>query len=227
MTSHTQPSGPKEHRDEGLSLVEVLVATALFGLLGSVLLSIALSTSRLTDDTRQLTGVNEQSRLSMERLGRELRQADKILAVKLPAGPTDSTALTFWTDFNGNNAEDLNASDPEVLTYRWDPATSRLTLTANDASGTAVTRPLLSEKVSAFTIGLHSSLWQYDTPPADGSVDWTELDAAGAPVGNNNGKPDDPELDFIDLVDLSMTVLDGSHAQTYETHVDLRNRNQN
>ncbi|MDX6252924.1 MAG: hypothetical protein QOF10_6284 [Kribbellaceae bacterium] len=222
-----EASGPKRHRDKGMSLVEVIVGIGLFGALGSALMAIALSTSRVTDDTRELTGVNEESRLAMERLSRELRQANRILAVHLPANTADNTALTFWTDFNGNGAEDLNAADPEVLTYRWDPTTSRLTLTANDPSGTAVTRPLLSEKVSAFTLGLYSSLWQYDDNPADGRVSWTELDASGAPVGNGNGQPDDIELKNVDLVDLSMTVLDGTHAQTYQTHVDLRNRNQN
>jgi hypothetical protein len=39
--------------------------------------------------------------------------------------------------------------------------------------------------------------------------------------------PDTIELDLVDLVTISMTVLDGPHKQTYRTEVDLRNRNQN
>jgi hypothetical protein len=36
--------------------------------------------------------------------------------------------------------------------------------------------------------------------------------------------PDGPELDHIDLVDITMTVLDGPRAQTYRTQVDMRNQ---
>ena len=137
----------------------------LFAMLGTLLLGLALSTGKVTTDTRALANVSEESRLAMERMTRELRQSSGLTAVELPGG--SSTALTFWTDFNGNEAPDLNAADPEVLTYRWDPATSMLTLTANDATGTAVTRPVLAAQVSRFTVDLRSSKWQYDTRRRD------------------------------------------------------------
>lgn len=209
-------------RDAGTSLVEVLVGMGLFGLLGTLLLGLGLSTSQVTEDTRALANVAEESRLAMERMTRELRQASTITAVQLPPA-SSTTAVTFWTDFNGNGVKELNAADPEVLTYRWNPTTSRLTLTANDASGTAITRPVLASDVSSFTLGLRSSKWQYDTN-GDGTTTWEELDAATAPVGNANSVPDAAELANIDLVELSMTVLDGPRAQTYTTTVDLRNR---
>jgi len=217
---------PPHPRDSGSTLIEIMVALALFGLLGSALLSFVLSTQKVTENTRQMTSVNEEARLAMERLTRELRQASAVREVHLPASATDSTAITFWTDFDGNGTEDLNAADPEVLTYRWQPTTGELTLTANDASGTAVTRPVLAANVTAFTLSLRSSLWEYDrSSPKDGVTDWTELDANGAPVGNQNGVLDAPELDHLDAVGVSMTVLDGPFAQTYQTQVDLRNRN--
>ncbi len=212
-----------QDRDRGMSLVEVLVGIGLFGVLGAVLLSLALSTSRVTDDTRELTNVNEEARLAVERLTRELREANEIVAVQRTGN--DITALTVWIDFNGNGAKDLDAADPEVLTYRWDPTEKQLTLTANDPNGTAITQPLLSANVSAFSITLNSSQWQYDTNPHDGTTTWLELDAP--PIGNNNRVPDGEELKHIDLVGITMTVLDGPHAQTYTTQVDLRNRNLN
>ena len=207
-------------RDDGFSLVEVLVAMSLFGVLGSLLLGLALGTSRVTEDVRSLTNVNEESRLAMERMVRELRQARSITAVTLP--PASTTSLTFWTDFNGNDAADLAAADPEVLTYRWNPATNRLTLTANDATASAVTRPVLAASVSGFVLELRSSRWQLDAD-GNGQTTWQELDAP-AGGGNGNGVPDGTELDAIDQVGLTMTVLDGSRAQTYTTRVDLRNR---
>ena len=207
-------------RDDGFSLVEVLVAMALFGVLGSLLLGLALGTSRVTEDVRGLTTVNEESRLAMERMTRELRQARSITAVTVP--PASTTSLTFWTDFNGNDAADLAVDDPEVLTYRWNPATNRLTLTANDASATAVTRPVLAASVSGLTLELRSSRWQLDAD-GDGLTTWQELDAPAA-GGNGNGVPDGTELDALDQVGLTMTVVDGARSQTYTTRVDLRNR---
>jgi type II secretory pathway pseudopilin PulG len=213
-------------RDEGISLVEVLVAMGLFGVLSTLLLGFAISTSQVTDDTRKLAGVNEESRLAMERFSRELRQANEILSFTLPADPTtDPVAMTFWTDFDGDGAQDLSATDPEVLTYRWDPTNHRLTLTANDPSGTAVTRPVLASNVSAFTLDLSSSLWEHDHN-GDGVTTWQEIDGY-APVGDHDGVPDPLELDLVDLVSVSMTVLDGPHRQTYTSQVDLRNQNQN
>lgn len=215
---HERASRP---RDAGISLVEVLVGMGLFAVLGTLLLGLALSTSKVTSDTRTLANVGEESRLAMERMTRELRQASTVTAVQLP--PSATTAFTFWTDFDGNGVQDLNAADPEVLTYRWNPVTSRLTLTANDAAGVATTRPVLAAHVSGFALGLRSSKWQYDTN-GDGKTTWQELDAAALPIGNQNGLPDGPELASLDLVELTMTVLDGEHAQTYTTKVDLRNR---
>lgn len=209
------------NRDAGLSLVEVLVGMALFGVLGTLLLGLALSTSRVTEDTRNLAGVTEQARLAMERITRELRQAEEVRSVQFTGG--EPSALTFWTDFNGNGEVNLNAADPEVMTYRWNQGTSALTLTANDADGTAITQPVMAVDVTRFTIDLLSSQWQYDLN-GNGTTTWQELDQSGAPVGNANGTLDTPELAEIDLVGVSMKVSRGSRAQEYSTQVDLRNQ---
>ena len=214
-------------RDAGLGLVEVIVAMGLFGLLTTVLLGFALGTGRVAEDTRMLSGVNEESRLAMERFARELRQAREITAYTRPAAPGDEVAFTFWTDFDGDGVKDLGVDDPEILTYRWDPDDNELTLTANDADGSELTRPVLAVNVSRFDIELYSSKWEYDvrpTPTPDGMTSWEELDLA---VGGNNGVPEPADLQYVDMVTVTMTVLDGPHRQTYRTEVDLRNRNQN
>ena len=226
---------PAPSRDEGVSLVEVLVAMGLFAVLGTLLLGLALSTSKVTEDTRDLSSVSEQSRLAMERMTRELRQAGRprggLPRTPRASFPNDETAIKFWTDFDGDKVQDDSAADPEVMTYRWSPATSELTLTANDPSGAAVTRPMLAVNVTRFVLGLRSSNWQYDTspPPDENSTTWEELDSAGAPVGNNDGIANGPELKNIDLLSIGLTVhgQPGStvtHSQTYNTQVDLRNQ---
>lgn len=221
-------------RDQGMTLIEVLVAMGLFALLGSLLLGAVLSTSRVTESTRDRTSVNEEARLAMERMTRELRQANSIDSVTIPATPGGGlTSFTFWTDFDGNGLRGGTVSDPEVLTYRWNPATKRLTLT--DEAAVSGTRPVLAAQVSFFEADLRSSRWQYDgneevpdngidDNAPDGITSWIELDRAAVPVGNNNGTPD-VELAFVDLLSVRMTVDDDSGSATYRTQIDLRNRN--
>lgn len=225
----TTPQDLEEQPDAGFSLVEVLVAMGLFAVVGTLLLGFALSTSAVSDDARSSSDLTGESRIAMERMARELRQASDVIAVQFQSATSTTTAITFWTDFDGDGVRDLDAADPEVLTYRWEPGTARLTLTADDASGTAVTRPILSGDVVSLDLQLRSSLWQYDGElgtPLDGVTSWEELDAAGAPVGNGNGRPDDPELEHIDLVAVRLVVDDGDRTQTFSFQADLRNRAQ-
>jgi type II secretory pathway pseudopilin PulG len=207
--------------DGGFTLIELLVAMGLFIVLMSIIMLMVTSASRATQDTRQFTNINEQARIATERLSRELRQASQIRSVSLPPSAGGDLTVTFGVDFNGNGVIEDVVADPEVLTYRYQASTKRLTLTANDETGVAITRPILSEQVSAFDIQFRSSLWQYDAN-ADGVTDWTELDAA-AGVGNNNHVLDTPELAKIDLVSITLSVLEGPHQQTYQTQVSLRN----
>lgn len=211
-------------RDQGMTLIEVLVAMGLFGILSTLLLGLAVSTSAITDDTRARTGVTEEARTAMERMTREVRQASEIESVTLPsaANPTGITSFTFWTDFDGDGLKSGNAADPEVMTYRWNPANRRLSLTAQTGS-VEETRPVLAADVSSFVVELRSSSWEYDAN-GDGITTWQELDAAGPPVGNGNGAPDIVELERIDLLAVTLTVEDGAGRQTYRTQIDLRNR---
>jgi len=98
--------------DEGFTLVEMLVAMGLFIMLMSMIMLMVTSASRATQDTRQFTNINEQARLAVERLTRELRQASEIRAVSLPATAGGDVTLTFGVDFNGNGVIDDVAADP-------------------------------------------------------------------------------------------------------------------
>jgi prepilin-type N-terminal cleavage/methylation domain-containing protein len=212
--------------DAGFSLVELLVGMALLSVLGATLLSMALSLQKSTTDATRNADLLHETQLAMERIVRELRQAGRIDDVELPASAADPTAITFFADFDNDGHEDLDAFDPEVLTYRFLPATGQLTLTVDDADGNAITTPILATNVTDFDLDLRSSLWQYDrSVPRDGIVTWAELDATPG-VGNQNGIADAPELQIIDSVVLTVAVADGSRNQTYRTQVNFRNRDQ-
>src|SRR3546814_10923468 len=128
--------------------------------------------------------------------------------------------MTFWTDVNGKGVQDQNAADPEVLTYRWRPDTQTLTLTANDASGTATPQPVLAAAVSNFTLELRSSACQHDAN-GHGNTTWLEVDYA---VGHNNGVADSTELPLLVLVSVSITAPDHTHEPAYQNPVALRTR---
>jgi prepilin-type N-terminal cleavage/methylation domain-containing protein len=211
--------------DHGFTLIEMLVAMVLSSVLGTLVLGVSLGLRHDADAVHASSDLQDAVRLATERIVRELRQAGSIDEVDLPQSGNDPTAITFWADFNGNGVRDLDVSDPEVLTYRLVPGTGQLTLTVDDARGSAVTTPILATNVTAFGIDLHSSLWQYDRN-GDGIVTWQELDTASG-IGNNNGKPDGRELPLLDSVIVAITVRDGSHSQTYRTQVDFRNQQQN
>ena len=225
--------------DAGTSLIELLVAIGLFGLLGTLLLGFAISTSVVTKDTRSAANIAEESRLGMERLTRELRQAESIEDIQLPATSTDPLRFTLWADFNGNNCADADALDPEVLTYEWAPPQAghegRLTLTAN-IDGEVRQRRVLASNVTQFKVGFHSSSWKYDAPSGpnptdgpDGVITWEELDSSR--IGNGNGRPDGvAELKLIDILAVTMTVADNTentHSISYRTAVNLRNQDGN
>jgi prepilin-type N-terminal cleavage/methylation domain-containing protein len=212
--------------DAGFTMVELLVGMVLLGILGTTLMAMALSMQKSTMASQKNADLLHETQLAMERLVRELRQAGTIDAVELPATPTSPSAITFFADFDNDGVRDLDASDPEVLTYRFTPTTGKLTLTVNDAAGNAITTPILAGNVTGFGLELRSSLWQYDrTVPPDGIVTWAELDATPG-VGDNDGIPDPAELALIDSVVVTVSVADGAHRQTYRTQVDFRNRNQ-
>jgi type II secretory pathway pseudopilin PulG len=207
-------------------MIELLVGMALLSVLGTILMGMALSMQKSTMASEKNADLLHETQLAMERLVRELRQAGTIDEVELPTTPTSPSAITFFADFDNDGVRDLDASDPEVLTYRFTPSTGKLTLTVDDADGNAITTPILAGNVTGFGLELRTSLWQYDrSVPRDGIVTWAELDATPG-VGDNDGIPDPAELKLIDSVVVTISVNDGARNQTYRTQVDFRNRNQ-
>lgn len=207
-------------RDDGFTMVEMLVSMALFAVLGTVLLSFGLGSARVADGVQAATDVTEEARLATERITRELRQAEGLSgAVVDDAGRV--VAITLEVDFDGSGTIDTTAIDPEVLTYRWLADDERLTLTANSD----LTRPVLAGGVERVDIRLRSSQWIYDGADAsepDGTTTWQELDKSS--IGNDNGQPDEDELPFIDLVSVELVVRDGDTSRRFTVQADMRNR---
>ena len=237
--------------DDGFTLVEMLVAmVVVFVLLGFTFTAIVASNGVVTT-TAQLQNLNEEARQALNRMARDLRQATTVVTAVNPDGTgfnaNKITAIRMQADFDGDSCIGgvpmagvtsaclpYNASNPEDITYCYEPSTAQLYVIDNQVTP-AVTpisststncsggQPLLAGNVSAFKVEYRSNNYRYDLDPTDGVTTWSELDESGPSVGNINGLLD-VELSNIDSVVLDVTMKIGNHAQAYRTQVDLRNR---
>jgi prepilin-type N-terminal cleavage/methylation domain-containing protein len=239
----------RRHTDQGFTVIEMLVAMLLLGALGTVFMTTVLGAQKSAGATTSSQDLNEEARLALNRLARELRQATAIASVQNPDGASYDasaiTSLTFTADFNGDGCIDgvaptptptptpvclpYAASNPETLTYCWDPGASvrQLYLIPGTLSGSSCSvstaLPILAGQVTAFKLSYRSNQYLYDAN-GDGITTWTELDQAGPPVGNDDGALGQPELSQVDSVVIELAVsAGGKHAQSYMTQVDLRN----
>jgi prepilin-type N-terminal cleavage/methylation domain-containing protein len=223
----------------GFTLVELLVAAGLFLVLSTMLFSTVISGARQARNGREYNDLNEEARLLLNRMSRELREAQAISAVTNPGAAVSSagtalyptyyapaagnSSVTFDVDFNGNGTIEPTAADPERLTYQYDRANRRVLLTA-----AGETLPVLAGNVEAFAMRYTSRVYQSDgsvNVTKDGTVNWEELDADTVNAGGNqNHVLDGQELTRIDSITIEVTVLKGARQQTYRTQVDLRNR---
>lgn len=196
--------------------------------------------NRITDDLRQ----------AMPTFASDGTETPALLSTQNPyAAPSGYgytvgavTSVTLQADFDGDgcvgttpiNAPGTcpspgSAAGPETETVCWggalDPALYLVAGTV--ASGTCkpsdgtAPQPLLSGKVTAFTLTFTSNLYPYQE--ADGVTYWWDLDAAGAPVGDNSKSLTTAELDHINAVVLQMTMQNDGHTQSFQTTVALRN----
>ena len=226
--------------DKGFTLAELLVASSLFLLLSSMVFTTVVAATRQAQGSREYNDLNEEARLLMNRMSRELREAQAITGVSNPGGavtaagtpmytgyysadPEADTSVTFDVDFNGNGTIEESADDPEQLTYRYDRENRRVLLVAD-----GVSLPVLAAQVESFAFRYTSRVYDADGAVdgvADGVVNWEELDADEVHAGGNDNRVlDGAELSKIDSITIEITVLRGSRQQTYRTQVDLRNR---
>ena len=216
MSAHTATPGvhTESATDAGFTMIEMLVAMALFAALGTVLIGFAMGSSRVADDVRESGNVVGEARLAVERMSREFRQASELSGAQVAGGKVVS--LTVGVDFDGDGTVEDDPADPERLTYTWDASTRELTL-----SGGGSTVQVLAGGVVAADIRLRSSAWIQDLD-GDGTTTWPELDQSS--IGNKNGAPDAAELTLIDLVSVELLVRDGDTERRFTVQADMRNR---
>ena len=226
--------------DRGFTLTEMLVASFVFLTLSGAIFATVLASAQHAQVNRQYNDLNEEARLLLNRMSRELREAQAVTAVDNPgaavsstgsplyssyytADATGDTSVTFEVDFDGDGVIEPTAADPEELTYRYDRANRRVLLLAAGES-----LPVLAAEVESFAFRFTSRVHAADGSvdgTKDGVVNWEELDADSVNGGGNDNQVlDGTELSKLDSITIEITVLKGSKEQTYRTQVDLRNR---
>jgi prepilin-type N-terminal cleavage/methylation domain-containing protein len=234
--------------ESGFTLIEFLVAMSLMVVLLTVSMTVVKLTTGAVTTTQEQQNLNEEARQAINRMTRDIRQATAIVTAVNPDGVGFNSgglvAVRFTSDFDGDGCISGTGgasclpyapSNPEDITYCFEPATNQLYVIDNRAVGvTPVTafstscsggQPLLAGNVSAFKASFRSNVYRDDLNPTDGVTTWTELDESGVPDGNNNGALD-VELSNVDSVVLNLTMSVGGHQQVYRTQVDLRNQSQ-
>lgn len=237
----------------GFTLVELLVAMVLMMVLMAVTMTTVVNSQAVVVTTKQQQDINEEARQAINRMARDVRQAQRIVTAVNPDGGSYSasglTAVRFESDFDGDGCigdtvptptpnpvpvcNPLSASNPEDITYCFQPGVRQLFVIDNRAAGvTPVTasttscsggQPLLAGNVVAFKVHYRSNQYRYDLSPTDGVTTWNEVDAALPPVGNGDGVLNQ-ELAEVDSVVIEVAVELGGRTQSYRTQVDLRNR---
>jgi len=221
-------------RQDGFTIIEMMVVMLLLSILVGVFYTFLFGAERAANDGRSWLELNENARLTIERMSRELREADTLIAVccfssgNVSGDPT----IDFQSDFDSSGSYNVTGTyEPditpdEVIRYQYSSGTRQLMISTNQT----VTPTALADNIIQFKVGYFGSDPKYDTgcgalsvsgcAAADGIITWQEIDQAA--IGNKNGRPEG-ELDFITSVVVEMTVGLRAQRHSYRTGIELRN----
>ena len=116
-----------EKDDRGFTLVELLVAMLVTGVVLGGITAVVLSSLRVEQNQRQLQDVVDDGRLALTRIRQEVREARRILP------GSDEKRLYFWVDKNQDAlvqpeelvcyvVEPIDGSNDRFQVSRWDRA---------------------------------------------------------------------------------------------------------
>lgn len=240
----------RPRRDDGMTLIELLLAASLLMVLMGVAFSTLLGVKDGAARTRTQHELNEEGRNALNRMVREIRQAAELTFVVNPDGPDFDpdalVALSLRADFNNDgcagNAPACpgtdNVANPESLTYCFDPqgaADERTHLWLIPVALTTVpadcklpgSLPILAGNVAGFSAEYRSNQYRFDTEPPSGVTTWRELDDAVPPVGDvggSDGEINTNAIRSVNSVVLHLRMAKNGLEQAYTTQVDVRNK---
>lgn len=204
---------------QGFTLIETLVAIALFAIVSLGFYQVMFAAVRGSDTSRSVVRTSEEARLGLNRMVRDTREADSL-------GAATPTSYRIQIDFDANGTisppgSTNSLADYEDLTFAYQAAAKTIALNGE----------LLAEGVEPVggkdVFSYFSNRLEYDWN-ADGVTSWQELDAAPTKgvsgVGNNNGMLDSAETPFLTSVVYNFVVRVANRSEVFHAQAQLRNR---
>lgn len=202
-------------RDEsGFTLVEMLVAMAVFATISVGFFSVMFQVSKGSDKARNVAQVSEEARLGFNRMLRDTREGLDLTAAS-------ATSFTVQVDFEGDGL------GPQNLTFSKSGNTIRLNgellIAGVDCLRTNPTGPC-QQDVFRFS----SNRLEYDWN-GDGITTWQELDDSSHPSHGVVGIGNDDDILNIELASLTdvtfaLSVASGDSTSRLIAQAQLRNR---
>ena len=222
----------------GFTIVEVLVALSMFSLIAAGFMSVMFAVARGTDSTAAHVRVSEEARLGLNRMIRDTREAGWISLSSSSATATHDS-FTVKIDYNGDGAYANPASGTaqgsyEIVTYAYDDAGDRITVTADGVGTETLVRGIdcirdASSNCTSSVFSFTSNRLEYDWD-LDGVTTLEEInDTACAPnnlttLDNCNAALVDAELANITSVNFALSLGTGARKTPYYGEAQLRNR---
>lgn len=216
--------------ERGFTLVEILVAISLFGVLSVGFYQLMFAQISGSERGRDIVRVSEEARLGFNRMARDTREGELLSAGDgcTTSNMTAGRCFNVRADFNQNGVYENSAGDYEDVTYIFDPTARQVDLIVCNppGSGTCSTHVLMENvaPISGYNaFDFSSNLLEYDSN-GDGVATWREIDAAPGEVGNGNNVLDGGEFDFLSNVTFALRVTSGDSSSDFFSEVQLRNR---
>jgi prepilin-type N-terminal cleavage/methylation domain-containing protein len=196
-------------REAGFTLVELLVAMAIFAVVSTSVYAVLFATVRASNTSENVVRVSEEARAGLNRMVRETREGQLFSVLE-----ENRYRVRIDFDRDGSYENPNDNGDYEDLQFRYDPADDEILL--NGETLVAGVTPIPGTPIFSYT----SSDLTYDFN-GDGVTTKAELDAA-ASKGYQGVDSADTEL--YTNVEFAMRVTSDNRTTMFRTQAQLRNR---
>lgn len=202
-------------QQQGFTLVELMVAVALFSIMAVSFYAVMFSGVRGADATQSGVDVSAEARLGLNRLIRDVREATTL------AEPLTDSAFTIHVDFS----RDGTIQADEIETFAVVGNTITLEVDGDEEVLIEGVGAVGTEDVFSYS----SNDLEFDHDPRDGIATCLEIDDPPIGVSGGDGDTcDGGEVDFLTNVDFSFSVTSGEgdslRTEDFFGQAQLRNR---